>query len=76
MFRISPHESGSPAVAFEPGLVSHAKPFKCNIEPRSEKHRELILQSELEYPWLQSDSAELEAVGKKMGIDVWKIGKP
>jgi hypothetical protein len=75
VFRISQHESGAPTAAFEAGIISHPKPYKCKIEPRSEKHRALIMKSEQDYPWVESDRAELEEVGRRMGVDIWNVSK-
>ncbi|KAF2032730.1 cytochrome P450 [Setomelanomma holmii] len=67
VFNISkPVENGvtiEPKVEFESGVISHPVPYKCSIEPRSERHRELIMKSEEVYPWRQSDAHELERLG-------------
>ncbi|KAL1599850.1 hypothetical protein SLS60_007655 [Paraconiothyrium brasiliense] len=51
-----------PKVEFEPGIISHPVPYECRVEPRSEKHRELIERSEERYPWEESDAKELEGI--------------
>ncbi|OCT47140.1 O-methylsterigmatocystin oxidoreductase [Cladophialophora carrionii] len=39
-----------PEVNFLPGLISHPKPFKCDIRPRSAEHERLIRSVEIEHP--------------------------
>jgi hypothetical protein len=47
---------------FEAGVVSHPKPYRVSILPRSEKHRELIERAEEMYPWRESDAKALESM--------------
>lgn len=47
---------------FQPGVISHPVPWKFQIEPRSTVHEELILSVESEFPWEESDAADLEKV--------------
>ncbi|VUC23970.1 unnamed protein product [Clonostachys rosea] len=42
------------------GLICHPKPFPYRIEPRTEKHAELILSVEREHPWETSDAESLD----------------
>lgn len=49
-----------PKVEFEAGVVSHPKPFKASIVPRSEKHAALVRRMEQEYPWEKSDAEALK----------------
>lgn len=51
-----------PTVGFEPGLLSHPKPYRTSVTPRSEKHRELIERAEEDWPWEESDAQALKAV--------------
>ncbi|EXJ67794.1 uncharacterized protein A1O5_09140 [Cladophialophora psammophila CBS 110553] len=39
-----------PVVDFATGIISHPKPFKCDIKPRSASHEKLIQSVEIEYP--------------------------
>ncbi|KAI4651751.1 hypothetical protein J4E93_001947 [Alternaria ventricosa] len=58
-----PIENGKvvePRVEFEPGVVSHPKPYRVSIVPRSEKCRELVKQAEEVYPWGESDAEALK----------------
>ncbi|CCM06692.1 uncharacterized protein FIBRA_08979 [Fibroporia radiculosa] len=41
-------EEITPAAEFADGLVSHPLPFECDIHPRSQKAKELIVLSNLE----------------------------
>lgn len=43
-------------------LLSHAKPFKCLVEPRSEKAAHLIQFVEDEHPFDAGDSDPLKAL--------------
>lgn len=43
-------------------LLSHAKPFKCLVEPRSEKAAHLIQSVEDEHPFEAGDSDTLKAL--------------
>ncbi|KAJ4354314.1 uncharacterized protein N0V89_006048 [Didymosphaeria variabile] len=61
VFDIKPTDA-VPKAEFEPGVLSHPVPYKCRIEPRSAKHRELIERSEEKYPWGESDAKELEGI--------------
>ncbi|KAF1849093.1 O-methylsterigmatocystin oxidoreductase [Cucurbitaria berberidis CBS 394.84] len=49
-----------PEVKFEPGAISHPKPYRCSITPRSKAHEELIRASEQDYPFEESNAKELE----------------
>jgi cytochrome P450 len=51
-----------PEVKFESGVVSHPKPFKASIVPRSEKHAALVRRMEQEYPWEKSDAEALKSL--------------
>ncbi|EOA92259.1 uncharacterized protein SETTUDRAFT_114627 [Exserohilum turcica Et28A] len=51
-----------PDVRFEPGTVSHAAPFPCDIRPRSQMHEELVRDTEKRFPYEESDAKELEAM--------------
>jgi len=51
-----------PEIDFEPGIVSHPKPYRISIEPRSEVHKELIKSVKQLYPYEESDAKELENV--------------
>lgn len=48
---------------FDPGVISHASPFECDIKPRNSKLEALILSVEQNHPWEESDAAELQKVG-------------
>ncbi|KAH0839032.1 O-methylsterigmatocystin oxidoreductase [Fonsecaea pedrosoi] len=39
-----------PVVDFDTGIISHPKPFKCDIVPRSAIHEKLIRSVEIEHP--------------------------
>lgn len=43
-------------------LLSHAKPFKCTVVPRSDKATQLILSVEDEHPFEAGDSDTLKAL--------------
>jgi cytochrome P450 len=47
-----------PEVDFRPGLISHPKPFKCDIRPRSAQHERLIRSIEVEHPWPEHGDAK------------------
>lgn len=47
---------------FLPGVISHPAPFELSINPRSEKHRDLIQSLEQQYPWGKSDAEALGSV--------------
>lgn len=51
-------------IDFEEGLISHAKDFKARITPRSDRHKELILEIEKTHPFSKSSEADLERVTK------------
>ena len=51
-----------PAIEFEPGVVSHPSPYRTNVQPRSEKHRELIEKAEVDFPRQESDAEALKTV--------------
>ncbi|CAN9281390.1 unnamed protein product [Alternaria alternata] len=51
-----------PKVEFEAGVVSHPKPYRVSITPRSEKCRELIRRAEEVYPWGESDAEALKGM--------------
>jgi hypothetical protein len=60
-----PVENGvviEPELKFERGAISHLVTYRASIEPRSEKHAEVIKQAELEYPWEKSDVEALKTV--------------
>ncbi|KAF3902278.1 hypothetical protein ABW20_dc0107053 [Dactylellina cionopaga] len=48
-----------PMVGQAPGIVAHPIPFQCKIAPRSEKHREIIINTNLEHPIEEGDSKYL-----------------
>lgn len=52
----------TPEARFEPGVVSHAVPFRNAIKPRSAHHEKLVRAIEDTYPWQESDSKILESV--------------
>ena len=57
-----PFENGNtvePKIEFEPGVVSHPKPYRVSIKARSEKCRELVKKVEEVYPWGESDAGAL-----------------
>ncbi|KAJ5602268.1 hypothetical protein N7510_011802 [Penicillium lagena] len=59
----------NPNVDFTAGIISHPKPYDCNITPRSQRHKELILKLETQDPFECGDAASLaEAIDffKKM----------
>ncbi|KAJ6104104.1 hypothetical protein N7523_010424 [Penicillium sp. IBT 18751x] len=65
-FNISRARQGGAEITipqFEPGVISHASPFQCDIKPRSSELEALILSVEQEHPWEESDAAELQKVG-------------
>lgn len=45
---------------FTPGIISHPIPYKCRITPRSEEHRQLIVDFEKYTPFENSDAGDLE----------------
>lgn len=47
----------------KPGILAYPGKFEFRIEPRSEKHRELIEQFERRHPFEQSDAELLEDAG-------------
>lgn len=51
-----------PEVQFTPGVVSHPKPFKHRITPRSTAHRTLIESVETTHPWEESDGVLLKSM--------------
>ncbi|KAI8931867.1 hypothetical protein NX059_010772 [Plenodomus lindquistii] len=51
-----------PRLEFEPGIISHPKPYRISIAPRSEKHRMLIGKAEQLWPWEESDADALRRV--------------
>jgi cytochrome P450 len=51
-----------PVVEMEPGVISHPKPFKCAIKPRSSRHEALIRSIEQIHPWQESDAKTLESL--------------
>jgi cytochrome P450 len=51
-----------PEMKFEPGVVSHPVPYRTSIKPRSEKHRQRIMDAETEYPWEESDVEAMKTV--------------
>ncbi|TDL20092.1 cytochrome P450 oxidoreductase OrdA-like protein, partial [Rickenella mellea] len=48
-----------PGCEFTSGVISHPKPFRCNIMPRSEKAAALVRLVDEEYPAWESDAAIL-----------------
>ncbi|KAJ5761024.1 hypothetical protein N7520_008180 [Penicillium odoratum] len=48
-----------PPVDFTPGIISHPVPYECKFSPRSEKHKELILEFERKTPFENSDAEAL-----------------
>ncbi|KAL9563002.1 hypothetical protein ACKAV7_012744 [Fusarium commune] len=56
VLHIRKDENGAqPELLFTPGMISHPKPFKAAITPRSPHHEQLIRSLEQEFPWEQSD---------------------
>jgi cytochrome P450 len=51
-----------PRIEFEPGVVSHPKPYRVSITPRSEECEELVRKAEEVYPWGESDAEALRGV--------------
>jgi cytochrome P450 len=49
-----------PELKFEPGVVSHPVPYRTNITPRSEEHKQRILKAEKDYPFEESDAKALK----------------
>ncbi|TDL26569.1 cytochrome P450 [Rickenella mellea] len=49
-----------PGCEFTSGIISHPKPFRCNIVPRSEKAAALVRSVDDEYPAVESDAAVLK----------------
>ncbi|KAI9467400.1 cytochrome P450 [Lactarius psammicola] len=47
-FDITPTEDGPPEEAYSSGAVSYVKPFRCNIQPRSEAAASLVRATESE----------------------------
>ncbi|EAT80928.1 hypothetical protein HBI56_185850 [Parastagonospora nodorum] len=66
VFKIEPLvENGKvvmPEVKFEPGVVSHPVPYRTSITPRSEEHKQRIVEAEKEYPWEESDAKALKSL--------------
>ncbi|KAJ5750727.1 cytochrome P450 oxidoreductase OrdA-like protein [Penicillium manginii] len=50
------------APEFLPGVLSHPAPYDVTIQPRSEKHRELVKSLEQTYPWKKSHAEFLKGV--------------
>ncbi|KAH8651317.1 putative cytochrome P450 oxidoreductase OrdA-like protein [Xylariales sp. PMI_506] len=50
----------APKLEFEPGLITHPRPFEVVVKPRSQHHEQIIRNIEKKYPWEESDSAVLE----------------
>ena len=66
VFNISGAKQGGVEVTipqFDPGVISHASPFQCDIKPRNSELEALILSVEKDHPWEESDAAELQKVG-------------
>jgi hypothetical protein len=51
-----------PKVEFEPGVISHPKPYRVSIVPRSEDSRALAKKAEEVYPWGESDAKVLRSL--------------
>ena len=51
-----------PKLQFEAGVVSHPVAYRTSIQPRSEKHAQLIRAAEKKYPWQKSDAKVLETM--------------
>jgi cytochrome P450 len=47
-----------PVVDFMPGVISHPRPFKCDIKPRSAGHEKLVRRVEIEHPWPKHGDAK------------------
>ncbi|KAJ9610637.1 hypothetical protein H2200_005414 [Cladophialophora chaetospira] len=47
-----------PVADFLPGVISHPKPFKCDIKPRSAEHENLLRSVEVEHPWPEHGDAK------------------
>ncbi|KAJ5128334.1 uncharacterized protein N7443_005455 [Penicillium atrosanguineum] len=65
-FNISGAKQGGVEVTtpqFDPGVISHASPFQCDIKPRSSELEALILLVEQDHPWEESNAVELQKVG-------------
>jgi hypothetical protein len=64
-----PIENGKtvePKIEFEPGIISHPKPYRVSITPRNEKCRALIEKAEDIYPWGKSDAETLKNLRKTL----------
>ncbi|TDL20094.1 cytochrome P450 [Rickenella mellea] len=46
-----------PGCEFTSGMISHPKPFRCDIKPRSAKAAALVRSVDEEYPSLENDAA-------------------
>ncbi|KAK2735942.1 hypothetical protein FQN55_001906 [Onygenales sp. PD_40] len=46
----------------KPGVLTYPTEFDCRVEPRSEKHVQLVRQLERQHPWEASDSGLLDSV--------------
>jgi cytochrome P450 len=51
-----------PEVRFEPGTISHAVPFQCEIKAKSKAHESMVRAAEHDYPWQKSDAEELKNI--------------
>ncbi|TDL20089.1 cytochrome P450 [Rickenella mellea] len=49
-----------PECEFTTGIISHPKPFRCTITPRSDKVAALVRSADEEYPVLENDAAILK----------------
>ena len=45
-----------PVVEFTSGTISHPKPFRTSIKPRSPEHEALIRSLLVDHPWEESDA--------------------
>ncbi|OQU95549.1 hypothetical protein CLAIMM_01735 [Cladophialophora immunda] len=52
-----------PVVDFDTGIISHPRPFKCDIKPRSASHEKLIRSVEIDHPSPEHGDAQYLADG-------------
>ncbi|OAP59384.1 hypothetical protein AYL99_06682 [Fonsecaea erecta] len=50
-----------PVVDFDTGIISHPKPFRCDIVPRSATHEKMILSVEIDHPFPEHGDAKFLA---------------
>lgn len=66
VFNVSkPMEMGGvvePDAKFEPGIVTHPKPYKVDIQLRSKEHAQLLEDAKRDWPWRKSHREKLLSV--------------